>query len=162
MAVTSTFGAPRATGFLLAQAALLLDAFVVAGSVVLVRTVMAKSPLFDSAASQWQPVRYYVAGGIGALLYIGLAWAGSMYRIGRVRARATLPLVNLVNCGLMLGAGLLACARYAAENEGAVLLARHALFFAAVLTYVLTTLVHYGCEKLAASHCMPTPSQETV
>ncbi len=150
-----------ATGCLLTQSALLLDAVAVASSVVLVRLVMAKSPLFDATAAQWQPLRYYVAAGIGAVLYVALAWAGGMYRIGRAGALARLPLMNFLNCVAMLGTGMLACARYAAANEDAALLARRALFFAAVLAYVLTTLVHYSCEALAAGRRSSLTAQET-
>jgi len=133
------------------------DACIVFGSVIAVRAALVASPLYDAALPQWQPIRTYAAGGIGAALYLMLAWAGRLFSVVRPQPRLVLPALNLLNCGLLLAFGLIACGRYAAVTEDAQLLPRRLLFFAALLSYVATTLAHYAAAPRHSINAQEAP-----
>ncbi|GEM_PF-2745131 len=122
---------------------ILLDFVFVTGSFVAVRGVMVMSPAVNSEAGQWALSRYWIAGIAAALIFVVLLFLNGFYKKLSEPQIKKLPLINLINCGIVFGLGIAACLRYSSVFNGEELISKKILFFSLIATYILTTFSRY-------------------
>ncbi len=121
----------------------LADFVILAGSLPLMRMIMIRSPLFDASAPQWAAQRYWQAGFFAAATYFLLALTSGFYNRNKIIKCAKVPMVNFVIISFIFFLGLLACWRYDIIIPGMQFISKRALLFSVVISYFLTTLIHY-------------------
>jgi len=121
----------------------LSDLAVLAGSLPVLRMIMVRSPLFDATAPQWSARRYLYAGLFAAITYFLLALTSGFYSSKKMIKCAKVPVVNFALISYMFFLGLLACWRYGIVIPNAVFISKRALLLALVISYFVTTSIHY-------------------
>ena len=125
-----------------------LDFIFVTLSFVVVRGVMVLSPVFNTQADQWNQLRYWIAGVAAAFIFIILSKLNGFYKKSNEVKLKKFPLINLINCGIVFGLGIVACLNYSSVFDGAQLLSKKILFLAVLAIYILTTFTHYFIKKI--------------
>ena len=129
--------------FLILITAVFTDLIILAGSLPLLRLIMIKSPLFNASAPQWASQRYWQAGVFAAVTYFLLALTSDFYSRNKMVKHAKVPAINFALISFIFFLGLLACWRYGVITEGMQFISKRALLFSTVISYFLTTLIHY-------------------
>ena len=124
-----------------------MDFIFVTAAFVVVRGVMVMSPIFNTQADQWNQSRYWVAGFAAAFIFIILSNLNGFYKKSNEVKLKKFPLINLINCGIVFGLGIVACLNYSSVFDGAQLLSKKILFLAVLAIYILTTLTHYFIKR---------------
>ncbi len=124
-----------------------LDFIFVILSFVVVRGVMVMSPVFNTQANQWNQLRYWIAGFAAAFVFIILSNLNGFYKKSNEVKSKRFPLINLINCGIVFGLGIVACLKYSSVFEGEQLLSKKILFLAVLAIYILTTFTHYFIKR---------------
>ncbi|RLD11447.1 MAG: hypothetical protein DRI44_03610 [Chlamydiae bacterium] len=109
----------------------------------IIRIIMIKSPLFNGAEPQWTSRRYWISGIFAAATYFLLALTSDFYTTRKKVKCTKIPAVNFVIISFVFFLGLLACWRYGVITDGMQLISRRVLLFSMVISYFLTTLIHY-------------------
>jgi len=123
--------------------AALTDFVIVACALPVLRIIMIHSPLFDASAPQWASQRYWISGIFLAITYFLIALSSGFYSRSKIVKNMKVPAVNLAIVSFMFFLGLLACWRYGVITSGMQFISKRALLFSIVISYFLTTLIHY-------------------
>ncbi len=128
--------------FILILAAL-TDFIILAGIFPVLRMIMIHSPLFDASAPQWESRRYWISGIFSAVTYFLIALVSGFYNRNKIVKKTKVPAVNFAIISFIFFLGLLACWRYGVVTSGMQFISKRALLFSMVISYFLTTLIHY-------------------
>ncbi len=123
--------------------AALMDFVILACALPVLRIIMIHSPLFDASAPQWASRRYWISGIFSAVTYFLTALASGFYSRNKIVKKAKIPTVNFAIFSFIFFLGLLACWRYGVVTSGMQFISKRALLFSMVISYFLTTLIHY-------------------
>ncbi len=124
-----------------------LDFIFVTISFVAIRSVMVMSPVINTQADQWNQSRYWIAGVAAAFIFIILSNLNGFYKKSNKEKLKKIPLINLINCAVVFGFGIVACLNYSSVFDGAQLLSKKILFLAVLAIYILTTFTHYFIKR---------------
>ena len=119
-----------------------LDFIFITLSFVIVRSLMVLSPLFNTKAEQWNQLRYWIVGILAAFLFFILSKINGFYRKLNDAELKKLPLINLINCGIIFCLGIITCLQYFSVFDEQ-LFSKKVLFFALIVFYILTTFSRF-------------------